>query len=291
MLGLAPGATLQEIRKRYRVLARKHHPDMNPGDTQAAHRFRMVADAYQVLINPDKQSRRASRQRSGASAQPGSGAGARTGAKAGAGARTGAGAKAGAGARTGAKAGAGARAGAKAGAGANAGAGAGARTGAAGSARAGGGAKKVPRGSRQARVYRVEVNLEHVVRPGVVRVKRSRKSRRFVTLTIPAGADTGTRVVAQMRTPRGGISRFTAELKVRAHKRFRRQGLDLRMRLPIARATAAKGTTVLVKTLSGPVRVPIAPGSRWGNVISVPGYGIVGDKTTGCLYIELTQRK
>jgi curved DNA-binding protein CbpA len=51
-LGVAADATADEIKKRYRTLARKLHPDVNPGDTQAAARFAKVADSYRVLGDP-----------------------------------------------------------------------------------------------------------------------------------------------------------------------------------------------------------------------------------------------
>ncbi|MGA7414259.1 MAG: DnaJ domain-containing protein, partial [Bryobacteraceae bacterium] len=48
-LGLSKGATADEIRKSYRRLARKHHPDLNPGDKSSEDRFKKVQEAYDVL--------------------------------------------------------------------------------------------------------------------------------------------------------------------------------------------------------------------------------------------------
>ena len=52
ILGVPPDATLTEIKKAYRKLARQHHPDTNPGDTEAAERFKAITEAYEVLTDP-----------------------------------------------------------------------------------------------------------------------------------------------------------------------------------------------------------------------------------------------
>ncbi len=53
-LGVSRTATQEEIRKAYRKLARKHHPDLNPGDKAAEERFKRVQGAYDVLSDPKK---------------------------------------------------------------------------------------------------------------------------------------------------------------------------------------------------------------------------------------------
>src|SRR5579862_9566549 len=53
-LGVAKTATEKEIKQAYRKLARKHHPDVNPGDKSAESRFKELNEAYEVLGDPAK---------------------------------------------------------------------------------------------------------------------------------------------------------------------------------------------------------------------------------------------
>jgi molecular chaperone DnaJ len=54
VLGVAKGAALPDIKKAYRKLARKYHPDLNPGDKTSEARFKEIQEAYAVLSDPKK---------------------------------------------------------------------------------------------------------------------------------------------------------------------------------------------------------------------------------------------
>ena len=54
LLGIARNATEKEIKQAYRRLARKYHPDINPGDKSSEEKFKKINEAYEVLSNNDK---------------------------------------------------------------------------------------------------------------------------------------------------------------------------------------------------------------------------------------------
>ncbi len=54
VLGVEKNATADDIKKAYRKLARKHHPDLNPNDPEAVKIFQQINEAHEVLSDPDK---------------------------------------------------------------------------------------------------------------------------------------------------------------------------------------------------------------------------------------------
>ena len=57
VLGVEKTASAQDIKKAYRKLALKYHPDRNPNNKQAEEKFRQVSEAYEVLSDPDKRAK------------------------------------------------------------------------------------------------------------------------------------------------------------------------------------------------------------------------------------------
>ncbi|HKC25601.1 MAG TPA: J domain-containing protein [Thermoanaerobaculia bacterium] len=70
MLGVGKTASDAEIKKAYRRLARKHHPDVNPGDGAAQKKFQEIAAAYEVLKDPERRARYDKTGDLGGSAEP-----------------------------------------------------------------------------------------------------------------------------------------------------------------------------------------------------------------------------
>jgi molecular chaperone DnaJ len=54
VLGVARSAAAEDVKGAYRKLAKEHHPDRNPGDHTAEHRFKEINEAYDILKDPDK---------------------------------------------------------------------------------------------------------------------------------------------------------------------------------------------------------------------------------------------
>ena len=57
VLGVVREAPADEIKKAYRQLALKFHPDRNPGDEDATRKFKEAAEAYEILSDPEKRKR------------------------------------------------------------------------------------------------------------------------------------------------------------------------------------------------------------------------------------------
>src|SRR6516164_7933013 len=57
ILGIERDATLVDVKRAYKRLARRYHPDINPGDRLAAVQFKQIAEAYATLSDPDRRRR------------------------------------------------------------------------------------------------------------------------------------------------------------------------------------------------------------------------------------------
>src|SRR6185312_2278838 len=57
ILGVEREAAPLDIKRAYKRLARKYHPDINPGDRLAASQFRQISEAYETLVDPDRRRR------------------------------------------------------------------------------------------------------------------------------------------------------------------------------------------------------------------------------------------
>ena len=245
-LGVERGASDDEIRKSYRKLARKFHPDVNPNNPKAEEHFKEVSFAYDVLSDPEKRKRydefgsqglahgfdpehaRAyQRWSQGARRSPSSGAFADpvdledllSGLFGG----------------------------------------------------------RVARGPARGADAQGEISVEFMaaVRGEEVRVELAGAGT--LRVRIPPGADGGTRVrLAGKGAPGrngGPPGDLYLTLQVRPHRFFRREGADLHLDLPVTLAELVEGASVEVPTPEGPVKMTIPPQSQNGAKLRLRGKG------------------
>ncbi len=262
MLGVAKTASDDEIRKAYRALARKYHPDVNPDDAVAEDKFKQASAAYTVLADSDKrkaydefgedslrggfdaeQARAysASSANRGRVPNPFSGAG------------TGGGFDL--------------------------------------NDLFGGGWNRGPQKGPDARAS-VEMTLRQAIVGGEVEFQIPGKGA--VKVRIPPGADEGStiRLKGKGMAGSGGGPRgdLVIETRVKPHPRVRRSGLDLTIKLPVTLGEAYIGAEVTIPTFSNPVKLKIPPASQSGSRLRLRNKGVTRGKKTGDLFIELEVR-
>jgi len=103
------------------------------------------------------------------------------------------------------------------------------------------------------------------------------RHRRNLTIAIPAGVDTGTRIQLQGQGeagPNGGpAGDLYIEIVVRGHELFERQGDQLHCVITIPMTSAALGTSINIETLDGPEEIAVAAGTQSGAVVTVKNRG------------------
>jgi DnaJ-class molecular chaperone len=257
-LGVARTATEAEIRKAYRQLARKYHPDLNPNDAKAKEKFQQVQSAFDVLNDPKK---REMYDRYG-SAYESMGAGAR-------------------GPQPWASGG-----------GANVDIDLEDLFGGGG----GGGFTDLfrqfgQRGKRQQTRREVPTrgaNLEHeltvpfttAVMGGEAQITVRRGDGHVDTLQvkIPAGFDDGKRIRLRSQGEPSLDGGPAGDLLIRViaapHPHFRRHGKQLEVRVPVSLAEAMRGAKVDVPTPHGTITLTVPPGTSSGKKLRVKGHGV-----------------
>ncbi len=277
-LGVSRDAGQDEIQSAYRKLARTYHPDVNK-DPGAEDRFKEISEAYSVLSDP------ATRRRYDAfgpdfrqvpeDVDPDTWARAR----AGRGARGG---------RPGARAGAGAGPGGPAGFGEGvdfedlleglfSGRGGG---------RAGRGWGPIPGADQEAEI---ELTVEDAYRGG----RRSiTVGGRRIDVNIPAGVTDGQRIRLAGQGGRGSDGAAAGDLylivRIAPHPRYRVEGRDIHVRLPVTPWEAALGASVAVDTPAGETKVKVPAGSSSGRRLRLRGRGMPNPRgTPGDLFAEV----
>jgi DnaJ-class molecular chaperone len=298
VLGVERSATEEQLRKAYRGLARKYHPDVNPGDKAAEVKFKELQQAYDVLSDTEKRSLY-DRYGEAAFAAGGMGPGG-FGPRAGGTEWTAGQAPpggfstsfdfseffgpGGAGATMGgsdAEGGGGlfddligrikgGRAGRRAGAG-------------------GGGSARAARDTEA----QLSIPFLTAVRGGTttIEVPREDGSREVLDVKVPPGTDTGARLRLRGQGaeshhggPRGDL---TIKITVEPHHLFRREGRDLFVDVPLSVGEAVLGSKIDVPTLDGPRTLTIPAGTSSGQKLRLRGQGVPasGDKPGGDLFV------
>ncbi|MBI1339536.1 DnaJ domain-containing protein [bacterium] len=258
-LGVPRTASVDDIRKAYRKLAKELHPDVRPNDPKTDERFKRVTAAFNLLSDADQRARydRGEIDADGnerATFQPGAGF---------------------------------------------AGFGAGRGRGPAGQRPEAfedwfdGIFSRGPRGFTAQRGedvrYRMEIDFLDAVNGGRKRVTVS--DGRTLDLSIPAGVASGQtlRLKGQgLAGPgRGPPGDALVEVTVGAHPKFRRDGDDVRMDLAISLAEAVSGGKVLASTPAGQVSLTIPAGSNSGDLLKLRGRGVQVKPEPGDLIVRL----
>jgi len=250
VLGVPRGASADEIRKAYRRLAHKHHPDKNPGNKQAEEKFKEVTAANEVLSDPKRRKLYdefgADSLRSGFDAaradqyrqwkRQGSGAGPFDfgGFEGG-------------------------------------GAGSAFDLGSIFEQIFGGGAARAGRSTARGEDVRanVDVDLADAVRGAE---RDLRVDGRTLRVKIPAGVTEGSQIRLSGQGSAGGD--LYLEVRLRPHPLLRREGRDLYLDLPVTVPEAVSGAEVTLPTFEGPVRLRVPPGSQSGTRLRLRGKGL-----------------
>ncbi|MGO1397645.1 MAG: DnaJ C-terminal domain-containing protein [Brevibacterium yomogidense] len=288
-LGVSADATDAEIKKAYRKLARKYHPDQNPGDAKAEEKFKEVGQAQQVLADPETREQYDQVRQMGRGARFSAGSG---GAGGGGGFEdvfsglfnTGGGPGGGARYRTGGDVPPdlsdllGGFGGGFGGGGSPYG----------GSPYGGGFSTGPTKGGD----YKASTNLSFTEAVNGASVKLTMPGGKPLTVRTPVGVKDGQKVRLKGKgksSPNGGEDGdLILTVNVKPHPVFTRDGDNLRMELPVSFAEAALGAEVSVPTLGGqPVRVKIPAGTPSGRVLRVRGKGVEAKKATGDLLVTV----
>jgi DnaJ-class molecular chaperone len=277
VLGVQRDASADDIKKAYRKLARKHHPDVNPGDKTSEAKFKEAQQAYDILSDAEK---RSLYDRFGNAAFEGMAA---------------AGPRSGATEWTANQAGPGSftfdfgeffgqQGGAAPGPGAQAGhAGGGIFEELLGRVR---GAGRRPAAPRHGRHLDAQLTIPFLtaVRGGETTIELARDNHReTLVVKIPPGTDSGAKLrlrgqgeAGESGAPRGDL---TVTVTVSPHPYFTREGRNLQVEVPVTVAEAVLGAKIDVPTLQGMNSRTVPPGTSSGQKLRLRGQGVSASGT------------
>jgi len=273
VLGVSKEASDADIKKAYRKLARKYHPDQNPGDNAAEARFKEISEAHSVLADPEERKEYDAIRAMGGGARftaPGAGAG---------------GFEDVFGGMFGGQQPGGTRYTFQQGADYDdllGGLFGGGRFGQPSGGYRGFG------GPMKGRDVTATTTLDFITATKGDQVTLQTAEGKPITVRIPAGVADGQKIKLAGKghpSPDGGeAGDLILTVHVRKHPVFERDGLNLRVTVPVTFAEATLGATIQVPTLGGdPVKLRVAPGTPSGRVLRVKGRGVETKKGTGDL--------
>jgi len=259
VLGVARSATPDDLKKSYRRLAKKLHPDLNPGNKATEQQFKEVTAAYELLADPEKRARfdRGEIDASGNETMPRGFAHARG----------------------------------------QRGRSAGAPEGFSvedilseilGRGFGGGG----PFRRRGADTHhRLRISFLDAALGGKKRI--TLPDGRSVDLAIPAGIESGQTLrlkgQGEAGNSEGGEGDAYIEVEVEPHASFERKGRDIHIEIPVTLPEAVLGATINVPTIHGPVALKIPRSANSGTMLRLKGKGIAAGRegTAGDQYVKL----
>ena len=268
VLGVTRGATDKDIQRAFRGLAKKLHPDLNPGDTAAAERFKKVSQAYELLGDADK------RRRFDAGELDASGEPRHT--YAGTGGFHGARGRGHGGAED---------------------MGFGDIFSDLFSAQRGGrgypGGGPFQQGPTRGQDIRYTLDVDFLEAVGGTRKRVSMPGGAALDMNVPEGVEDGQvlRLKGKGRAGEHGGPAGDAlvEIKVRPNKQFERDGDDIRTELPISIDEAVLGGKIEVPTITGSVNLSIPKGTNSGQTFRLRGKGVKNASTgvTGDQFVSV----
>ncbi|MDQ1546400.1 MAG: molecular chaperone DnaJ [Actinomycetota bacterium] len=270
VLGVAKDVSEAELKKTYRKLARQYHPDSNAGDAKAEARFKEISEAYSVLGDPEQRAEYDQMRAMGSGARFTSGAGGGAGGFEdvfgsmfnGSNRRAG-GQQNGFEDLLGGMFGGG------------------------GFGRTSGGYQGFG-GPTRGRDLTASTTLDFLTAINGDTISLQPSGGKPIKVKIPAGVSDGQKIRLKGKgeaSPDGGeAGDLVLAITVRKHPVFERDGLNLRVDVPVTFVEATLGATVEVPTLGGePVRLRVAAGTPSGRVLRVKGRGVATPKGTGDL--------
>jgi molecular chaperone DnaJ len=251
VLGVSKDVSEAELKKTYRKLSRKYHPDTNPGDAKAEAKFKEVSEAYSVLSDSKERAEYDQMRAMGPGPRFNPGAGGGQGFPGGFN-------------------------------GANMGGGFEDVF-----ANLFGGGGGFNRGPQRGSDLSMSSTLDFI--DGVKGTQlKVRLGSGETTIKIPAGVQDGQKIKIAGKgqaSPNGGpAGDLIISVTIKPHPVFSREGNNLRVTVPVTFTEAVLGATIQVPTLGGePVKLKVAPGTPNGRVLRVKGRGVVTAKAEGDL--------